>query len=330
MTVGWSIHVVQSCVVDTDALRWFQLVADGTTVTEVAELEHLTQPGLSRALARLEREVGTPLLRRQGRTLRMTAAGSAFKRHVDAMLHELDDGLAAVEQLLDPETGQVRVSFERSMGPWLLPQLVGSFRAEHPGVSVLLRGGPAEAPADAAVHDQRGANQDAGQDVARLGRGEVDVALVSRRPRDPGTAWERLLAEPLVLVVRFGHPLATRSAVGLADVADEPFVALRGASPFRRTVDELLAGAGVEPDVAFEADDLATVQGFVAAGLGVAVVPASVAGERCEVVGLTDAGASRDLGLAWSTQRRLLPSAELFRDHVLQRARRGHLAAPFA
>jgi LysR family transcriptional activator of glutamate synthase operon len=262
--------------VDTDALRWFQLVADGTTVTEVAELEHLTQPGLSRALARLEREVGTPLLRRQGRTLRMTAAGSAFKRHVDAMLHELDDGLAAVEQLLDPETGQVRVSFERSMGPWLLPQLVGTFRAEHPGVSVLLRGGPAEAPADVAVAAQQGT----GQDVARLGRGEVDVALVSRRPRGPGTAWERLLAEPLVLVVRFGHPLAARSAVGLADVADEPFVALRGASPFRRTVDELLAAAGVEPDVVFEADDLATVQGFVAAGLGVAVVPASVAGER--------------------------------------------------
>lgn len=326
MTMHGMIHAVQSCVVDTDALRWFQLVADGTTVTEVAELEHLTQPGLSRALARLEREVGTPLLRRQGRTLRMTAAGSAFKRHVDAMLHELDDGRAAVEQLLDPETGQVRVSFERSMGPWLLPQLVGSFRTDHPGVSVLLRGGPAEAPAAVDAEAAPGA----GPDGTRLGRGEVDVALVSRRPREAGTAWERLLAEPLVLVVRFGHPLASRSAVGLAEVADEPFVALRGASPFRRTVDELLAGVGVTPDVAFEADDLATVQGFVAAGLGVAVVPASVAGERCEVVGLTDAGASRDLGLAWSTQRRLLPSAELFRDHVLNRARRGHLAVPFA
>lgn len=324
MTVKEVIHALQSCVVDTDALRWFQLVADGSTVTEVAELEHLTQPGLSRALARLEREVGTPLLRRQGRTLRMTAAGSAFKRHVDAMLHELDDGRAAVEQLLDPETGQVRVSFERSMGAWLLPQLVGGFRAEHPGVTVLLRGGPVEGPSapDGVTSP--------GPETTRLGRGEVDVALVSRRPREPGTAWERLLAEPLVLVVRVGHALAERSAVGLAEVADEPWVALRGASPFRRTVDELLAGAGVEPAVAFEADDLATVQGFVAAGLGVAVVPASVAGERCEVVGLTDPGASRDLGLAWSAQRRLLPSAELFREHVLQRARRGHLAVPFA
>ena len=61
--------------VDTDALRWFQQVADGTTVTEVSELEAVTQSGVSRALARLEAQVGTPLLRRHGRTLRLTQAG---------------------------------------------------------------------------------------------------------------------------------------------------------------------------------------------------------------------------------------------------------------
>ena len=65
---------------DTDALRWFQQVADGTTVTEVSELETVTQSGVSRALARLETQIGTPLLRRRGRTLRLTHAGAVFKR----------------------------------------------------------------------------------------------------------------------------------------------------------------------------------------------------------------------------------------------------------
>src|SRR5450631_309976 len=102
--------------VDTDAVRWFQQVADGMTVTEVSELERVTQSGVSRALARLEIEVGTPLLRRSGRTLRMTHAGSAFKRHVDAMLFQLDDGLAAVNQLIEPETGTVSLAFELSLG----------------------------------------------------------------------------------------------------------------------------------------------------------------------------------------------------------------------
>src|ERR1035437_10876532 len=94
--------------VDTDAVRWFPQVADGMTVTEVSELERVTQSGVSRALARLEIEVGTPLLRRSGRTLRMTHAGSAFKRHVDAMLFQLDDSLAAVNQLIEPETERCR------------------------------------------------------------------------------------------------------------------------------------------------------------------------------------------------------------------------------
>src|ERR1700683_2160305 len=96
--------------VDTDALRWFQQVADGTTVTEVSELEAVTQSGVSRALARLEAQVGTPLLRRHGRTLRLTQAGAVFKRHVDAMLHQLDDGIAAVSQLIEPDTGHVALA----------------------------------------------------------------------------------------------------------------------------------------------------------------------------------------------------------------------------
>ena len=109
---------------DTDALRWFQQVADGTTVTEVSELEMVTQPGVSRALARLEADVGTPLLRKSGRTLRMTQAGATFKRHVDALLHQLDDGIAAVSQLLDPDTGD---------GGAGLPALGGHLAGPRPG-----------------------------------------------------------------------------------------------------------------------------------------------------------------------------------------------------
>ena len=118
--------------VDTDALRWFQQVADGTTVTEVSELEAVTQSGVSRALARLEAQVGTPLLRRHGRTLRLTQAGAVFKRHVDAMLHQLDDGIAAVSQLIEPDTGTVALAFQQSLGTWLVPDLVRGFRAAHP------------------------------------------------------------------------------------------------------------------------------------------------------------------------------------------------------
>src|ERR1017187_5085471 len=151
--------------VDTDALRWFQQVADGTTVTEVSELEAVTQSGVSRALARLETQVGTPLLQRSGRTLRMTHAGAVFKRHVDAMLHQLDDGIAAVTELIEPDT--VAIAFQHSLGTWLVPDLVRSFRAEHPG-----------------VHFQLTQVRDELQSTA-LDGGRADLEIGTRRRRDP-------------------------------------------------------------------------------------------------------------------------------------------------
>src|SRR5580692_6115062 len=155
---------------DTDALRWLQQVADGTTVTEVSEVEPVTQSGVSRALARLEEQLGTPLLRRSGRTLRMTHAGAVFKPHLDAMLHHLDDGIAAVSQLIDPDTGTVALAFQQSLGTWLVPDLARSFRAAHPGVSFLLT----------QVRDDPRS--------AALDGGKADLEIGSRRRQNPPDA----------------------------------------------------------------------------------------------------------------------------------------------
>src|ERR1700722_14176318 len=123
---------------DTDVLRWFKLVAEGVTVTEVSELELVTQSGVARALARFESQVGTPLLERSGRTLRLTRTGEVFKPHVDRMLDELQDGLDAVGQFVSPETGTVAIAFQQSLGSWLVPDLISTFRVAHPGVGFRL------------------------------------------------------------------------------------------------------------------------------------------------------------------------------------------------
>src|SRR6202042_1818820 len=152
---------------DTDALRWLQQVADGTTVTEVSDTEEVTQSGVSRALARLEAQIGTPLLRRSGRTLRMTHAGAVFKPHLDALLHHLDDGIAAVNQLIDPDTGTVALAFQQSLGTWLVPDLARSFRAAHPDIRFQLT----------QVRDER--------DSAALDGGHADLELGTRRFQSP-------------------------------------------------------------------------------------------------------------------------------------------------
>ena len=298
---------------DTDALRWFQQVADGATVTEVSEIDGVSQPGVSRALARLETEVGTPLLRRSGRVLRMTHAGSAFKQHVDALLHQLDDGLAAVGQILEPETGTVALAFQISLGTWLVPDLISGFRAEHPQVRFALR----------QVRDELA--------ETALAQGSADLVLSTVRSADAGLHRQRLADEPLRLAVPAGHRLAHQPEVRLADAAAEPFLALQPPSALRRLSDDLCRAAGFEPAISFESEDVHTIRGFVAAGLGVAIIPTSgpQPATPASVVyrSLHDVHAVREIGLSWAADRRLLPAAELFRRHVLDRARTGRLAS---
>lgn len=302
---------------DTDALRWFQMVADGTTVTEVADLEMRSQPGISRALTRLEQDVGAELFQRSGRLLTLTPAGAEFHRHVGAALHRLDDGLAAVQQLVAPETGTVGIAFQASLGTWLVPDLIGSFRARHPDVQFDLR-------------------SKADENATSVGaRGTVDVELSTLRVSHDDVVWRPLVREPIRLLVPRDHPLADDRRTELTRVADDPFIALRASSLLRAQFDALCARAAVDPRVALVADDLPTLRGYVTAGLGIAIVPARWDAEatepssrRVQYLELTDPGAERNVGLSWNGHRRLLPAAQLFRDHVLRRAESGRLPRP--
>ncbi len=298
---------------DTDSLRWFQQIADGVTMTEVSQIEYVTQPGISRALHRLETEVGAQLLRKSGRNLRMTVAGAAFKRHVDALLHQLDDGLAAVNQLVDPETGTVALASQLSLGTWLVPDLISTFGSAHPDVRFELQ----------QVRDEL--------TTSVLQNSRVDLEITTVRPTDRAVRWHHLLLEPLWLVIPGGHALADRDHVLLQEVSAEQFIMLRRPSLLRRQSEELCERAGFSPSVAFEGEDIPTLRGFVTAGLGVAIVPALHRGSPDAITGavhhlrLDDAGADREIGLGWSTDRRLLPSAELFRQHIVDRSAAGEL-----
>lgn len=301
--------------VDTETLRWFQQVADGATVTEVSDLAAVTQPGVSRALRRLEAQVGAPLLRRSGRVLRVTRAGAVFKTHVDAALRQLDDGMAAVGQLVEPDTGTVALAFQHSLGTWLVPDLVRSFRAAHPNVRFDLT----------QVRDELHA--------AALNGGEADLEIGTIRRPDPAWLTRRLAVEPLRLALPRDHRLARQERAHLAEVSDEPFIGLRPTTALRDLSDELCERAGFQPSVVFEGDDLSAVRAFVAAGLGVAILPAPRAGSPEAAAGLvayreiSDTVAAREIWLTWSARRRLLPAAELFRQHVIKRAAAGRVPA---
>src|SRR5947209_15770463 len=157
--------------VDLQVLRCFRAVAGGATVTEAAVEAHLTQPALSRALRRLEREAGAELLSRVGRVLRLTPAGHVFARHVTAMLEHYDRGVREVAELVDPEAGLISVAFLHTLGTWLVPSLLSSFRADHPQARFELR-----------QHGEAGL-------MAELLTGGADLVITSGDPGDQLITW---------------------------------------------------------------------------------------------------------------------------------------------
>ena len=295
---------------EVQVLRWFQAVADGATVTETAELSHISQPALSRALARIERELGTPLLHRSGRVLRLTPAGQIFKSHVDQVLDRYDDGLRAVAQFVDPETGLVPLSFLHTFGTWLVPALLNGFRQTHPRIRFELK-----------QHGEEGI-------MRELLNGVVDLGLTSDDPGHPLVSWRHLLTEPLLLALPPHHRLARRSQVRLKDVAHEPFVVLHTGFGLRATTENLCRQAGFEPVIGFEGEEVETLRGLVTAGLGVSLLPLqqtatyppTVVYPASPHVPVTDVHCYRDVGLVWLTDRPLPPASAAFSRHVLRTA----------
>ena len=307
---------------ELQVLRWFREVADGATVTETAERARITQPALSRALARLEGEVGTPLLTRSGRTLTPTPAGRMFKQYADQVIDQYDLGLRAVTELVDPARGLVPLAFLQTLGTWLVPRLVSSFRRDHPQVRFELH-----------QHGEASILQE-------LLDGAADLILTSATFGHPQVTWRRLLIEPLRLVVPPRHPLARRKRIRLAEVADEPFIMLREGYALRVLTERLCAEAGFAPKIAFEGEEVETLRALVAAGLGVALLPPARATptpvrsadadadadaganadetEPAPQLHVTDVDSTRELGLAWLTGRELPPASAAFRDHVLR------------
>lgn len=236
---------------ESHTLRWLVAVADGSTVAEVAARHHTTQPAVSRGLQRLSGEVGTALTDRVGRRLVLTFAGEIVADAGRRMLAELDAALRAVAEADNPETGLVRVGFLSPLGTWLVPELIAAFRDLHPAARVQLQ------------HDG------ADRILNALLRGELDLLLTEAPPATRSLAFSPLFDDELVLAVPHDHRLARRRSVRVAELAGEPWVVQPEGYGTRRLVRRICAEAGIEPVLAFEDHDLATLRALIGGGNGI-------------------------------------------------------------
>lgn len=258
-----SVPLYDPGVLDLRRLRALRAVVDTGSVTAAAGAIGYTPSAVSQHISVLEREVGVMLLERAGRGVRATEAGQLLADHAGAVLARVAEAEAALAALRAGELGVLRVVSFPTAGAALVPPALAILRRELPMVEV----------------DLRVAERD--ESVPMLRQGEVDLAVVVDEDAAGGTGDDgdglvhvQLIDDPYRVVLPRRHRLATRRTIGLAELADEPWVeAMCGIGCCQEATMEAFRRAGFLPRRAVEADEYWPAQSFVAAGLGVSLIP---------------------------------------------------------
>ena len=245
-------------MLDVRKLRALREVALRQSFSEAAERLGYTQSAISQQISQLERQIGTQLLDRRGRSVRLTPAGRTLVDCADAVLRRLVDAEAELEAITGIRHGSLRVATCAASSVTWIPTVVRRFRARYPAVRLCLT------PTD-------------GRTGAGLVRdGEADIAVVglpAGATFDAGLARVPLFTDPLRILLPAEHRLAGRASVALADLAEDPWIVAPRDSPLGDAFADLCLREGIKPRIAIRADDCLAVHGLVAAGLGVAFLP---------------------------------------------------------
>lgn len=286
----------------SDPIIHFLAVARHEHVTRAANELGVSQPTVSRNLAKLEELLGSRLFDRQGRGLRLNAAGQILLQYVDRAKAELEDATLAIDEQNESAARTISIGFLGTFGVSLIPALIRSFSAQQarPPRFRLLQG---------SVPFLRD----------RLDARDIELCVAAPRFPAANLEWRPLFEEDLFAVVPASSILAQRDGIDLVEFATQPFVVLKPQYGLRTVVEQLCRAAGFEPKIAFEVEEVATLRGLVGAGVGVTIAPRPVLETTALTVDLpiTSPHAHRVVGLMWRRDRRMSREASLFRNHVL-------------
>jgi DNA-binding transcriptional LysR family regulator len=247
-------------MLDIRRMRVLQEVVARGSFSAAAEMLHLSQSAVSQQIAVLEREVGIPLLERTSDGPKLTPAGEALMRHGDAVMCRLEEAERELAQIAGLEGGRLRLASFPTANATLMTGALSQFRQRFPRVELQFT--EAE-PEDA---------------FPGLKRGDFDLAVVFDYPAFPldfsrDVEAELIYEEPMRVALPPGHPLAAAKSVRIADLADEDWLCGAMPSSCREQVLDLGRDAGFEPRISFQSEDYEVIKGFVAGGLGVAILP---------------------------------------------------------
>lgn len=288
-------------LVTVHQLRLLVAVVERGGFSRAADALGLSQPAISHQLKALSTSVGLPLLEVVGRRVRLTQAGELLHEHARRILAEFQGAGAALDELRGLERGSIRLAGDTTVGTYVLPDLLGAFKHEHPSVEVSL-----------AVDNRQGV-------FRRLVAGDVDFVVSGRRWEDaPMPLIVRpFLANELIAIASPRHRLARRSRVTLAQLAAEPFIVREPGSGTRETAEETLRAAGLAVRPVIELASNGAIKRAVAQDLGVSILSRYATALELQIGNLVelpveDFPLRRQWHLVYARDKRLGPVDEAF------------------
>lgn len=289
-------------VMELRQLRYFVAVAEEANFTRAAAKLHVAQPGVSAQIRQLERELGQPLLDRSGRTVRLTEVGSAVLPYARAALDAAAGAREVVDEFTGLTRGHVAVGMVVYCSAFALTDLLADFHKKYPGVEITL----SEDNSDCLIE--------------ALQAGQLDMAFAALAGAPPaGIQTQVVVDEPVVVAADYSDPLAARTTVTLEEIRERTLISLPKGTGLRASLDHACATAGFQPRIALEASDPQMLAQLAARGLGLAILPESLAKARSaelHAITVTRPELRGCLALAWRAAGPTSPAAGALISHA--------------
>jgi DNA-binding transcriptional LysR family regulator len=287
---------------DLRRLEVFAKVAELGSFSRAAEALFLTQPTISEHVRGLEVELGLSLLDRLGRGATPTPAGRVLLDYARRMLKLAEEARQAIDRFQGRMSGTLMVGGSTIPGEYVLPALIGQFKAKYPDILISLRVGSSR------------------QVSEWVDEGRVEIGVVGARPALRTLNARALMTDELVVAVPAGHPFAGRKTVTLAEVRSEPMIVREPGSGSREALEHALHEAGTNLDafrVAGEIGSTQAVKQAVRSGVGITIVSRRAVEDECRAglvhcVKIRDLKVSRSFYLVTHRERTRSPLAEAF------------------
>lgn len=288
-------------------LIYFKKIAEYEHLTRAAEELFISPSALSKAIASLEQEIGTPLFEKNGRNIKLNHYGRSFYEYVSNAMEEIDSGIHYIQKTADVYTGSIRLCSIFSPGTNFLPELLSAFNETYPNVHIDL-------------------SQNMTQHIlSRILSNDLDLGICSEFNQDneyAGIERELLYKEEIRLAVPLKHPLADYDEVFLHDIKNETFINYTNntgiAATLHRTFSKAF-GSDYQMKVSFSANEPNTITHLISKGLGIGFVieNPSLYTTDVKVIKVKDLQFFHSIYMVWKRDAYISPAVNAFREFTL-------------